>query len=186
MHRARAPHPRTSAHAHLPLDLPSVLQLICRPYTLLRVVVVPARRPLPRRHWRTRAGPQLGADAKNYDELAKVEKLKPMELELRKLEDLAVSIEKDFARMKQVEEKHRDTNGDDPLRAEHAIRACLDVPADCRLARPQPDPLCGPLRTESTNERMLYFSLFSMLCLTVLAVWQVLYLKRYFKQKKLI
>jgi len=75
----------------------------------------------------------VGADAKNYDELAKVEKLKPMELELRKLEDLAVSIEKDFARMKQVEEKHRDTNGTSRLApSAQPSPAPLDLPATGR------------------------------------------------------
>ena len=33
-----------------------------------------------------------------------------MELELRKLEDLSESIVADFARMKQLEQEHRDTN----------------------------------------------------------------------------
>jgi hypothetical protein len=39
---------------------------------------------------------------------------------------------------------------------------------------------------ESTNSRVLYFSVFSMLCLIALATWQVLYLRRFFKAKKLI
>ena len=39
---------------------------------------------------------------------------------------------------------------------------------------------------ESTNSRVLYFSLLSMLCLIALATWQVLYLRRFFKAKKLI
>lgn len=39
---------------------------------------------------------------------------------------------------------------------------------------------------ESTNSRVLYLSIFSMLCLLSLAIWQVLYLRRYFKAKKLI
>ncbi len=82
-------------------------------------------------------------------QLAKVEKLKPMEVELKKLEDLAESTVQEFARMKQREEEHRDTN-------------------------------------ESTNERLIHFSIFSMICLVALALLQVLYLKRYFKQKKLI
>nr|VZI05680.1 unnamed protein product [Spirometra erinaceieuropaei] len=38
----------------------------------------------------------------------------------------------------------------------------------------------------STHGRVLYFSIFSMLCLVALATWQVLYLRRYFKSKKLI
>lgn len=40
-----------------------------------------------------------------------MEKLKPLELELRRLEDLSESIVNDFAYMKQREEEMRDTNG---------------------------------------------------------------------------
>jgi hypothetical protein len=90
-----------------------------------------------------------GVEAKSYAAVGEAEHLKPIELELRKLEDLSESIVKDFAEMKRREELHRDTN-------------------------------------ESTNERMLHFSIFSMVCLLGLAVWQVMYLKQYFKQKKLI
>ncbi|KAH8404998.1 hypothetical protein KR215_004169 [Drosophila sulfurigaster] len=39
---------------------------------------------------------------------------------------------------------------------------------------------------EKTNSRVLFFSIFSMCCLLGLATWQVLYLRRYFKAKKLI
>nr|CDS34292.1 transmembrane emp24 domain containing protein [Hymenolepis microstoma] len=38
----------------------------------------------------------------------------------------------------------------------------------------------------STHSRVLYLSLFSILCLVGLAVWQVIYLRNYFKSKKLI
>uniref|UniRef100_A0A673G5W7 Transmembrane p24 trafficking protein 10 n=1 Tax=Sinocyclocheilus rhinocerous TaxID=307959 RepID=A0A673G5W7_9TELE len=60
--------------------------------------------------------------------IAKVEKLKPLEVELRRLEDLSESVVNDFAYMKKREEEMRDTN-------------------------------------ESTNTRVLYFSIFSMCCL---------------------
>jgi hypothetical protein len=90
-----------------------------------------------------------GVEAKNYDELAKAEKLKPLEIELRRLEDLSESIVQDFAYMRQREEEMRNTN-------------------------------------ESTNSRVLWLSIFSMCCLLGLATWQVLYLRRYFKAKKLI
>ena len=43
--------------------------------------------------------------------MGKAEKLKPMELELRRLEDLAESIVHDFAYMRAREEEMRDTNG---------------------------------------------------------------------------
>jgi len=72
-----------------------------------------------------------------------------MELELRRLEDLAESIVNDFAYMRAREEEMRDTN-------------------------------------ESTNTRVLYFSIFSMGCLLFLAVWQIFYLRRFFQAKKLI
>eukprot|EP00047_Mylnosiga_fluctuans_P002297 m.223971 g.223971 ORF g.223971 m.223971 type:complete len:207 (-) comp11012_c0_seq1:46-666(-) len=90
-----------------------------------------------------------GVDAKDYDKLSKSEKLKPMELELKKLEDLTEATVQEFARMKQREQEHKDTN-------------------------------------ESTNQRLLHFSIFSTICLIALAILQVMYLKRYFKQKKLI
>jgi len=90
-----------------------------------------------------------GVEAKNYEELANVGKLKPLEMELQKLEDLSSSIVQDFEYMKKREEEMRDTN-------------------------------------ESTNNRVLYLSIFSMLCLLGLATWQVLYLRRFFKAKKLI
>lgn len=90
-----------------------------------------------------------GVEAKNYDDIAKTEKLKPLEVELRRLEDLSESIVSAFAYMKTRESEMRDTN-------------------------------------ESTNSRVLYFSIFSMLCLVGLATWQVLYLRKFFKSKKLI
>lgn len=90
-----------------------------------------------------------GVEAKSYDELAKAEKLKPLEVELRRLEDLSKSIVDDFEYMKSREKMMRDTN-------------------------------------ESTHSRVMYFSIFSMCCLLGLATWQVLYLRRFFKAKKLI
>ncbi|CAF3362060.1 unnamed protein product [Rotaria socialis] len=90
-----------------------------------------------------------GVETKDYDALAKANKLKPLEVELNRLEDLSTAIVSDFAYMKEREEEMRNTN-------------------------------------ESTNNKVLYFSIFSMGCLMSLAIWQVLYLRRYFKAKKLI
>lgn len=90
-----------------------------------------------------------GVEAKSYEALGEAAKLKPLEIELKRLEDLSESIVKDFAYMRQREEEMRDTN-------------------------------------ESTNSRVLYFSLFSLCCLIGLATWQVLYLRKFFKAKKLI
>ncbi|TGZ59198.1 hypothetical protein CRM22_009222 [Opisthorchis felineus] len=90
-----------------------------------------------------------GAEAKNFDLLAKAEKLKPMEMELKRLEALTDEIVRDFTTMHTKSSAMRSTN-------------------------------------ESTHTRVLYLSVLSMLILVSFAVWQVLYLRRYFKSKKLI
>ncbi|GAV07111.1 hypothetical protein RvY_16986 [Ramazzottius varieornatus] len=90
-----------------------------------------------------------GVEAKNYEDIAKAEKLKPMEAELRRLEDLSDAIVESFNHMRKREDEMRGTN-------------------------------------EQTSSRVLYFSVFSMLCLLALTTWQVLYLRRFFKAKKLI
>ncbi|XP_005191704.1 transmembrane emp24 domain-containing protein bai [Musca domestica] len=90
-----------------------------------------------------------GVETKNYEGIAEASKIKPLEVDLKRLEDLSDSIVRDFALMRKREEEMRDTN-------------------------------------EKTNSRVLFFSIFSMCCLLGLATWQVLYLRRYFKAKKLI
>ncbi|VEN61247.1 unnamed protein product [Callosobruchus maculatus] len=90
-----------------------------------------------------------GIETKNYDAYGEAAQLKPIEKELKRLEDLSSAIVQDFSIMRRREEEMRDTN-------------------------------------ESTNSRVLYFSVFSMCCLLGLATWQVLYLRQYFKAKKLI
>jgi len=90
-----------------------------------------------------------GVEAKPYESIDEAAKLKPLEIELKRLEDLSESIVQDFSYMRQREEEMRDTN-------------------------------------ESTNSRVLYLSLFSLCCLVGLATWQVLYLRKFFKAKKLI
>ena len=48
-----------------------------------------------------------------FSKIAEAAKLKPLELELKKLEDLSDAIVQDFALMKKREEEMRDTNGKD-------------------------------------------------------------------------
>ncbi|XP_058443211.1 transmembrane emp24 domain-containing protein bai [Malaya genurostris] len=90
-----------------------------------------------------------GIETKSYEGIGEAAKLKPLEVDLKRLEDLSDAIVQDFALMRKREEEMRDTN-------------------------------------ESTNSRVLFFSIFSMCCLLGLATWQVLYLRRYFIAKKLI
>jgi len=44
-------------------------------------------------------------------QIGEVAKLKPVEVELKRLEDLSEAIVQDFARMRKNEEEMRDTNG---------------------------------------------------------------------------
>jgi hypothetical protein len=53
----------------------------------------------------------IGLAAKDYSAVAKKENLKPLELELRRLEDLVVSIHDNMEYMKTREEAMRNTNG---------------------------------------------------------------------------
>lgn len=92
---------------------------------------------------------KTGIEAKTYEGLGEVAKLKPLELDLKMLEDLSSSIVGDFADMKVRAEEMRNTN-------------------------------------ESTSKRVHWFSMLSICCLFGLSVWQILYLRRYFKAKKLI
>lgn len=92
---------------------------------------------------------KTGVEAKSYQGLGEVAKLKPLELDLKMLEDLSSSIVQDFSDMKHRAEEMRNTN-------------------------------------ESTSKRVHWFSMLSICCLFGLSVWQILYLRRYFKAKKLI
>ncbi|XP_048586518.1 transmembrane emp24 domain-containing protein 10 isoform X1 [Nematostella vectensis] len=90
-----------------------------------------------------------GTEAKAYQNLAQAEKLKPIELAMRRLEDMADEIVSSFAYFREREEEQRNTNN-------------------------------------STNTRVVLFSLLSVLCLVALAIGQLVYLKQFFVSKKLI
>jgi len=85
----------------------------------------------------------------DYSEIAKTEKLKPVEIELRKLEGIVEKIVEDMEKIKQKEIDLRNTN-------------------------------------ESTNERVHWFSLWSIAFLICLGLWQLYYLRKFFQTKKLI
>ncbi|KAL4710230.1 hypothetical protein ACJJTC_005403 [Scirpophaga incertulas] len=54
---------------------------------------------------------KVGIEAKSYEGIAEAAKLKPMELELKRLEDLSEAIVQDFTLMRKREEEMRNTNG---------------------------------------------------------------------------
>ncbi|ORX78928.1 hypothetical protein BCR32DRAFT_281847 [Anaeromyces robustus] len=92
---------------------------------------------------------ETGPEAIDYTEVAKTEKLRPVEIELRKLEGIVEKIVEDMEKIKQKEIDLRDTN-------------------------------------ESINERVQWFSLWSIAFLVCLGLWQLYYLRRFFQTKKLI
>ncbi|KAG4107319.1 emp24/gp25L/p24 family/GOLD-domain-containing protein [Neocallimastix lanati (nom. inval.)] len=92
---------------------------------------------------------ETGPEAMDYSEIAKTEKLKPVEIELRKLEGIVEKIVEDMEKIKQKEIDLRNTN-------------------------------------ESTNERVHWFSLWSIAFLICLGLWQLYYLRKFFQTKKLI
>ena len=97
-----------------------------------------------------------GVEAKNYDNLGDAAKLKPLEVELKRLEDLSESIVQDFSFMRKRE-------------------VIIQLQQQFELNFEYRYHLQEEMRdtNESTNSRVLYFSVFSMCCLLGLATWQV-------------
>lgn len=91
---------------------------------------------------------RLGVEAKQYDS-ATTDKLKQLETELSKLEDLSNSVIEDFAHLKKRESEMQDTNA-------------------------------------STSNRIFWQTIISLIVVLGLAGWQVIYLRQFFRSRKLI
>jgi Mg2+/citrate symporter len=91
----------------------------------------------------------IGADAKDWAAIQAKEKLKPVEAEMRRIEELVGEINREMDYLKAREHKLRDTN-------------------------------------ESTNNRVKWFGVVTTLVLLALWVWQIMYLRAYFRSKHLI
>ena len=113
-------------------------------------------------------------------QLGEAAKLKPLEVELKRLEELSEAIVQDFSLMRKREEEMRDTNG---TLNKYKYNSYLMF---FFLFIMHLNEIFFSFFLESTNSRVLYFSIFSMCCLLGLATWQVLYLRKFFKAKKLI
>ncbi|ROV98508.1 hypothetical protein VSDG_04323 [Cytospora chrysosperma] len=91
----------------------------------------------------------IGADAKDWSAIQATEKLKPVEADLRRMEEMVSEIVAEMEYLRIREQKLRDTN-------------------------------------ESTNNRVKWFGMCTTFILIVLWVWQILYLRAYFRSKHLI
>lgn len=153
----------------------------------------------------------LSSGGRDYKEMAKKDNLKPLEIELKRLEDAVTTIHQEMKFLQEREKQMRETNGQRPhaistsgaaeQKAEQAmieggccagscscivaalgrsgVSHCFDFPfmLACVL-------LCAS--SDSTSNRVIWFSVLSMLVLLALNGGQVLYLKQYFQAKKLI
>ncbi|KAL4933753.1 WD40 repeat-like protein [Aspergillus undulatus] len=86
----------------------------------------------------------IGADARDWSSIQAQEKLKPIETDLRRIEEIVAEVVSDMEYLRAREHKLRDTN-------------------------------------ESTNERVKWFAFGTMGMLVGLGVWQVIYLRAYFR-----
>ncbi|KAG0142447.1 hypothetical protein CROQUDRAFT_109850 [Cronartium quercuum f. sp. fusiforme G11] len=91
----------------------------------------------------------IGADAVDYNAIAKAESLSGLEVEMRKLEGIIREIVEELNYLKRREAKMRDTN-------------------------------------ESTNNRINRFAFLTVSVLFSSGVWQIWYLRRFFRRKNLI
>ncbi|KAG0237057.1 vesicle coat component [Actinomortierella wolfii] len=91
----------------------------------------------------------IGSEAQDYNKMAETERLKPLEVELRKIEGIVGEVMSTMQHLRAREERMRNTN-------------------------------------ESTNERVKWFSTFTLVVLVTSGLWQIFYLKRFFKKKRLI
>lgn len=92
---------------------------------------------------------EIGAQARDWNQVQAAEKLKPTEAELRRIEELTDEVQRELEYLKIRETRLRDTN-------------------------------------ESTNRRVKYFSLIVILALVSFGIWQMIYLRSYFKSKHII
>ena len=91
----------------------------------------------------------IGADAKDWSAIQATEKLKPVETELRRIEEMVAEIVSEMDYLRTREQTLRDTN-------------------------------------ESTNTRVKWFGMGTTFLLIGLWVWQIMYLRAYFRSKHLI
>ncbi|EFP76965.1 vesicle coat component [Puccinia graminis f. sp. tritici] len=91
----------------------------------------------------------IGADAVDYNAIAKAESLSGLEVEMRKLEGIVQEIVEELNYLKRREAKMRDTN-------------------------------------ESTNARVKNFAILTVTVLISSGIWQIWYLRKFFKSKHLI
>ncbi|KAL4771521.1 WD40-repeat-containing domain protein [Aspergillus nidulans var. acristatus] len=103
-----------------------------------------SRRGISNPHRSIELDVDIGADARDWSSIQAQEKLKPIETDLRRIEEIVAEVVSEMEYLRAREQKLRDTN-------------------------------------ESTNERVKWFAFGTMGMLVGLGVWQVIYLRAYFR-----
>ncbi|KAL3896214.1 MAG: hypothetical protein SGCHY_004215 [Lobulomycetales sp.] len=111
--------------------------------------LAPGARPSPDIFREINLHVDTGAEAADYSEIKRKEKLSDLEVELLRLENIVKDLMSELEYLHKAEFEMRDTN-------------------------------------EDTNERVKWFSVFSMVLLIGVGLWQIWYLQKFFQSKKLI
>jgi hypothetical protein len=123
----------------------------------------------------------IGADAVDYNAIAKQESLSGLEVEMRKLEGVVKEIVEELNYLKRREARMRDTNG-------AFFRPFVHLPSfsfSLSISIPPTSRTLMQRLTESTNERVKNFFWLSFAILISLGAWQILHLRSYFKKSAL-
>ncbi|KAL8172544.1 LOW QUALITY PROTEIN: hypothetical protein V2J09_024348 [Rumex salicifolius] len=117
---------------------------------------------------------KIGVNAKDWDSVAKKEKIEGVELELKKLEGAVEAIHENLIYLKHRYQQILNS------KAVLAAVVILTVFFACPMEEDMREV------SEKTNARVAWFSILSLgVCITASGL-QLLYLKRYFRKKKLI
>uniref|UniRef100_A0A8D1PUD0 Transmembrane p24 trafficking protein 4 n=1 Tax=Sus scrofa TaxID=9823 RepID=A0A8D1PUD0_PIG len=121
---------------------------------------------------------QVGEHANNYPEIAAKDKLTELQLRARQLLDQVEQIQKeqDYQRLGRI--KRRDNSS--PSGSSHCLPLYLGIMFEMyREERFR-------LTSESTNQRVLWWSIAQTVILILTGIWQMRHLKSFFEAKKLV
>ena len=126
-----------------------------------------------------------GAAAIDYGDVAKVEQLKPLELEMRKLEDRLTAVRKEMQFQREREEAHRDTVS---FFAQHCLAATLlSIFCTSLLLTKHPPHHPIPIsQSEVAASRIMWFSLLTIVLVFAQCVLQVWHLRGFVVQNKFL
>jgi len=130
---------------------------------------------------------ESGVDTTDFAKVAREEHLNKMEIEALKIQRNLEEVVRDLAYFKRREERHRDTNGKYPEPVTISLNLDLNNEIESTNSRVMVMIDSFPL-SPSINSLISpqWFSIVSMVVIVAIGSWQLLYLRRFFAQKKLL